>query len=239
VTGSAVEIGVFAGKLFTLLHLLLHDDELSLAIDLFGDQDRNVDRSGYGSELDRFLATVERHVGSTERVRTIAGSSLDVRPADVLDAVGPARLFSVDGGHTTSITAHDLAVADGALADEGVVMLDDAFNAKYPGVSDGFHSYVCRPDTSLRPFAVAVNKLFLCRPQHVDRYRDELARRASDMVDREEVLTGSTVAIMRRLRPREVLTRTEAWQRVRERPAGRAAREVVRRLPVHRARHRS
>jgi hypothetical protein len=58
--------------------------------------------------------------------------------------------------------------------------------------------------------------------------------------DREDVLTGTTVAIMRRLRPREVLTRsTDAWQRVCEQPAGRADRKLLSRLPLHRDRHRS
>jgi hypothetical protein len=57
--------------------------------------------------------------------------------------------------------------------------------------------------------------------------------------DREDVLTGTAVAIMRRLRPREVLTRTDAWQRVREQPAGRADRKLLRRLPLHQVRHRS
>jgi hypothetical protein len=63
--------------------------------------------------------------------------------------------------------------------------------------------------------------------------------RVGVLADREDVLPGTTVAIMRRLRPREVLTRTDAWQRVREQPAGRADRKLLSRLPLHRDRHRS
>jgi hypothetical protein len=238
-TGALAEIGVFAGKLFALLHLLAHDGEMTVAVDLFDDQAQNIDRSGYGSNQSRFMANVDRYVGDTERVRLVAGSSLELEGTDVIELVGRVRLFSVDGGHTAVITEHDLRVAAEALVDKGVIVLDDAFNAKYPGVSDGFHSFVRAPEAGVRPFAVSVNKLFLCRQEHVDHYRKGLMRRCPRLVDREEILTGATVVIMRRLRPREVVTRTGAWQRLRDQPIGQALRELVRRLPLHRARHRS
>ena len=47
VRGSVVEIGVHHGRLFIGMHLLQHPEEKSVAIDLFDDQELNVDNSGW------------------------------------------------------------------------------------------------------------------------------------------------------------------------------------------------
>ncbi len=49
VHGDIAEIGVHHGKLFFIMSAMLRPGETSVAVDLFDDQDKNVDRSGCGS----------------------------------------------------------------------------------------------------------------------------------------------------------------------------------------------
>ena len=64
------------------------------------------------------------------------GNSLDLTGAELKRlADGPLRIVSVDGGHTADIAAHDLAVADEALAEGGIIIIDDVFNEQWPGVA--------------------------------------------------------------------------------------------------------
>ena len=46
------------------------------------------------------------------------------------------RLFSVDGGHTAELARHDMLTADGAIGEQGIIILDDFFNEAWPGVLD-------------------------------------------------------------------------------------------------------
>jgi len=127
---------VHHGKLFILLYLLCRAPEKAVAIDLFEDQHLNVDLSGNG-DLAKFRRHLARHADDA-RLVLHQGNSMDLAGADLVRlAEGPLRFVSVDGGHTAEITAHDLAVADAALAEGGIIVLDDAFNEQWPGVADG------------------------------------------------------------------------------------------------------
>ena len=68
-------------------------------------------------------------------------------------AEGKVRLFSIDGGHTEGITENDLAIADEAIGDGSIIIVDDVFNDLFPGVTNGLHRYFAR-DPHLVPFAV-------------------------------------------------------------------------------------
>src|ERR1700759_4545612 len=57
VSGAVAEIGVHHGRLFIGLHLLQRGTGKSVAIDLFGDQERNIDNSGNGN-LEKFVDNV-------------------------------------------------------------------------------------------------------------------------------------------------------------------------------------
>lgn len=168
VSGGAAEIGVHHGKLFILLYLLCAQDEPAVAIDLFSHQDLNVDHSGAG-DLERFKQNLRRHA-DLSRIVIHEGDSTALTAAQLLElGRGPFRLISVDGGHTAEITAHDLATAEGALADGGIVILDDCFNEEWPGVSDGVHRYFSQPRTIV-PFAIGAGKTFFCHPAFAQRY---------------------------------------------------------------------
>jgi hypothetical protein len=90
----------------------------AVAIDLFEDQHLNIDLSGSG-DLAKFHRNLLRHADDA-RLVLHQGNSLELAGADLVRlAEGPLRFVSVDGGHTAETTAHDLAVADAALAEGG------------------------------------------------------------------------------------------------------------------------
>jgi len=218
VEGSTAEIGVHHGKLFILLYLLSRAPERAVAIDLFEDQHLNVDQSGNG-ELVTFRRNLERHADSA-RLVLHQGSSLDLAAADLMRlAGGRLRLISVDGGHTAETTAHDLAVADGSLAEGGIIVVDDVFNEQWPGVADGVHRHFSRRP-SLVPFAIGANKTYFCRPSHRDVYRAAAAAAASSATMPE--FLGEPVVVLHFARPRfkDRIAGSAAWRRLRSTPVG-------------------
>jgi hypothetical protein len=218
VEGGVAEIGVHHGKLFILLYLLSRAPERAVAIDLFADQHLNVDLSGKG-DLACFRRNLDRHADA-ERLVVHQGNSLDLTSVDIETlAGGKLRLISVDGGHTAEITAHDLAVADGALGEGGIVVVDDVFNESWPGVVDGVQHYFSgRPD--LLPFAICANKTYFCRPSHRDAYHAAAVSAATDATVPE--FLGEPVAVLQFRRPgfKDRLAGTAAWRSLRETPLG-------------------
>jgi hypothetical protein len=193
IKGSVAEIGVHMGRLFILLKLLTKDPEQAIAIDVFGDQHLNTDHSGFGDQ-DRFLHNVAEHA-SMERLVVLQRSSLEVKAGDILRRVGLCRLFSIDGGHTEDCTLNDLMLAESALAEDGIVILDDYFNESWPDVSTGAARYFCNPATELRPFAITPNKLFLARPRCHALYLTSIRRSQRDFHEKDSRMFGHDVAV--------------------------------------------
>jgi hypothetical protein len=218
VTGSIAEIGVHHGKLFILLYLLSREPERALAIDLFEDQHLNIDQSGSG-DLAKFRRNLERHADST-RLVLHPGNSMDLTGAILTQlAEGPLRFVSVDGGHTAEITAHDLATAEAAIAEGGIIVVDDVFNEQWPGVGDGVRRYFER-QPNLAPFAIGANKTYFCRPSHRDMYHDAAAATASAVTATE--FLGQPVAFLQFLQPglKDRVAESPTWRRLRTTPIG-------------------
>lgn len=218
VAGGVAEIGVHHGKLFILLYLLGRAPEKAVAIDLFEDQHLNIDLSG-GGDLAKFRHNLDRHADAT-RLVLHQGNSMDLTAAELVRlADGPLRFVSVDGGHTAEITAHDLAVAEGALAEGGIIVLDDAFNEQWPGVADGVHGFFAR-SRNLVPFAIGANKTYFCRPSHRDDYGTAAIASASASVTTQ--FLASPVAYLQFARPRlkDRVAHSSAWRRLRTTPIG-------------------
>jgi len=169
VSGSVAEIGVHRGKLFIGLSLLRRQGESAVAIDIFDDQELNIDHSGLGN-LKRFKANVERWA-SLDGVKIHQGDSTKVQTETLRELAGSdIRFFSVDGGHTEEIVLSDMRLAESVLADGGVVIADDVFNEHWPGVSVAIVRYLDEGG-KLVPFLVGFNKMFLAHPDYVADYR--------------------------------------------------------------------
>lgn len=176
ITGHVGEIGVHHGKLFILLYLLAREGENALAIDIFGAQELNVDKSGRG-DLDVFLGNLKAYAGGIERLKTIGADSTTLGGDDLIaEASGPLRFLSIDGGHLARIVRHDLATAAASLCEGGVVILDDFFNPEFPGVCEGTNQFFFydngRAGKKLVPFLVGMNKVYLTTEGYAEKYLD-------------------------------------------------------------------
>jgi len=191
--GAVGEIGVHMGRLFILLKLLARPHEKAIAIDVFEDQHLNVDRSGCGDQI-AFLTNLERWA-STRDVELIQRSSLEVSPEEIIARVGKCRIFSVDAGHTEECTVNDLYLAEAAAADHGIIILDDFFNAYWPDVSTGTARYLLDAKTTMRPFAISPNKVYLARQAFHHKYQSELRLSQEDFYEKNSRMFGHEVMI--------------------------------------------
>jgi hypothetical protein len=223
VSGAVAEIGVHHGRLFIGLNLLQRDDEPSVAIDVFGDQDLNVDESGKG-DLAMFRKNVQRW-SSPENVVVHQGDSTQLQAGELRKlAQGGIRLFSVDGGHTDPIVFSDMNLAEATLAAGGIVIADDVFNQDWPGVSTGTLRYM-ESGGELVPFAIGFNKVCFSTQEYSQMYRDILRREFASrylVLTKSSEFAGHEVLIISRVprRPREIARQSKiargAYRRVQE-----------------------
>lgn len=172
VSGAVAEIGVHHGKLFIGVQLLQRGGEKSVAIDVFGDQDLNIDGSGHG-DLEKFVNNVTLW-SSMDDVVVHQGDSTKLAPETLRElAGGDIRFFSVDGGHTEEIVFSDMKLAEATLADGGIVIADDVFNEHWPGVAVGTLRYL-EDGAKLAPFLIGFNKVFFAQPDYCEFYRTEV-----------------------------------------------------------------
>jgi hypothetical protein len=173
--GAVAEIGVHHGKCFILMCLGLQAGEKAYAIDVFGDHHLNIDGSGRGDRAILEKNCARFHIDPNNLVID-ARSSLEVKPADLLNRVGEIRFFSVDGGHWLEIVQNDLRLAEHCLANRGVIVLDDFHRPEWPDVSAGYVAWYREKTKPIVPFAIGLNKLYLCTEEWVASYKDLLAR---------------------------------------------------------------
>jgi hypothetical protein len=144
----------------------------SVAIDIFGDQELNIDMSGHG-DFEKFENNV-RVWSSMDDVIVHQGDSTKLEPAKLRElAGGDIRFFSVDGGHTDEIVYSDMKLAEATLADGGIVIADDVFNEYWPGVATGTLRYLSGGAT-LEPFLIGFNKVFFTHAEYSESYRAEV-----------------------------------------------------------------
>jgi len=201
VAGNLFEIGVYHGKSAIMLARLLQSGERLGVCDLFG---RKVDSmlrpprvaqlgSRIGQQLRsigdgtmlidaeadtgdgflrQFIINMRLNVPTSQLVDVYLGASGRL---DVAETTDRCRLFHIDGGHESADVVADLAVADRALAPGGVVILDDFHNFAWPGVAEGFFTFMRdRPD-QFAPLVIGFNKGVLCRPADHAAWRARLA----------------------------------------------------------------
>ena len=171
ISGPVTEVGVHHGRLFIAMLLLQRPDEPAVAIDLFDEQELNLDQSGKG-DLEKF----KQHVAhwSDRAVTIVQGDSTQLTAGDVAEIAG-TRLFSVDGGHTADIVASDMRLASESLCDGGIMIADDVFNPQWPDVCVGTLQYMA--DNDLVPFGIGFNKTLFTQARYAERYRRALRDR--------------------------------------------------------------
>lgn len=188
IAGDICEIGVHHGKSFLALALGLPEHDRAVAIDIFDDQHLNVDGSGKGNR-EVFEAALVEH-GAPAGVDILQCSSLELDNVSFFDHGRRFRLFSIDGGHTRSITRNDLQVAERTMVTGGVVALDDILNESWLGVISGLFAYWA-DGGSLVPFAIAPGKALLAgTAEEANRYQQLLRKHFRDGITKGNVPFG-------------------------------------------------
>lgn len=178
-TGGIAEIGVYMGRFFLLMRAMLDKSEPSYGIDIFEDQDLNIDYSGTNkARREIFQNYIDKYdpFGGKDITIIKADSTSSKSQAEIAEIIpeGSIRFLSVDGGHTKIHALNDLKLAEKYIADAGVVILDDILHPHWLGVMDGLVQYLTDFPT-LVPFAVGHNKMFLCKFSYHSKYL-EVAR---------------------------------------------------------------
>jgi len=121
-----------------------------------------------------------------------------LEPQEVLADTGVVRLFSIDGGHTSGITQNDVALAEAALCNGGVVILDAFFNESWPGVAEGAVRYLTGGGSRLIPVGIGGNKFILTNDEAMAAaYRKALASLSRTYRIQDQVVFGSSVEDVR------------------------------------------
>jgi len=201
IAGAVAEIGVHHGKLLIALNLLQDASERTVAIDIFDNQDLNIDQSGKGN-LSVFRRNIQRW-GNPRTLVIHQGDSTKLSADTLIQLTGGgARMFSVDGGHTESIVLNDMRLAEAACVPGGITIADDVFHESWPGVADGTHKYLAEGG-QLIPFAIGFNKVFFTQPEYAARYREALTDHFSKrylLFVKQSTFCGHDVLILARVR---------------------------------------
>jgi Methyltransferase domain len=160
VVGNALEIGVHHGQSFILQSLCMTNSEVAVAVDIFGNQELNIDGSGAGS-LAAFKRNVDRF-GVPSNVKILSSSSLDLKHEHLVGCFGKFRFVHIDGGHWLGAVVNDLRLAAHCAGPDCVIALDDMFNADFPDVAAGYYAWM-QEGQDFVPFCATQGKLFLCR----------------------------------------------------------------------------
>lgn len=174
--GGVAEIGVYQGKSFLALNALVKD-ELSYAVDVFDSHVSEGSMYPNPPLYDTFISNIKKYdKNKGKNVVTMKGDSMVL---DFESTIPPKslRYFSVDGGHSATITHNDLCVAEKFIADDGVVFVDDICHPCWLGVMEGVLKYLLfSPNSRLVPFALGGNKLFMCTRERRDYYVEHMSK---------------------------------------------------------------
>lgn len=156
VHGSLLEIGVFAGRYFSILvRSAILSSDLAVGLDTF--------QWVKLKDVKAHLAPLRPRKGT---VKFINGPSTAYTSVTMILELGTApRFISIDGSHEPHDVFWDLRLAEELLCPEGVVAVDDFLNPVALGVNQAVNQFFQVP-RNLVPFAYIQNKLFLSRVHH-------------------------------------------------------------------------
>ena len=164
VRGNTLEIGVFHGKSAIAVASLRGEAGTFTAIDVFDDLQARDGSSHDVGLRGAFLGNMAAAFPTLEWLRTIVAPSATVRA----EMLGPHSFCHIDGFHSAEGTYSDMQLCAEVVVPGGLVALDDYFNQRYPGVSEGALLFEQRHPGVLTPIAVGFNKVLFQRAAESD-----------------------------------------------------------------------
>lgn len=188
--GVSVEFGVDAGKSLVCLASLGR----VLAIDCGANQEPNRSYSGKGRlELAREALEL---AGLSHMVAWLLEDSERLTADWIRTAIEPqvVGLAHIDGGHDAPTVSADLRNTLELLAPDGVVVMDDLWNASFPGVSEALWPVLAA--RLLSPIAITYGRGVFCRTGREEAYQQALQAKLG-LESRQTLWLGRWVPVWR------------------------------------------
>lgn len=186
---NILEIGIHHGKSFIPLACLLKNQEKAYALDVFEDQQHNVDNSGKGNK-DIFIRNLIKVFEYEFILNRIVISKCDTTKSDLKFLPEDFRIISIDGCHTKEGTYHDLVNAARLINDKGCIIIDDYFHQHWPGVRSGTDKFLS--EFNFLPIFIGYNKFIIVRTNFYETYRLLLSKVPNNFA--EEYVKCSQIA---------------------------------------------
>ncbi|MCZ7851599.1 MULTISPECIES: class I SAM-dependent methyltransferase [Agrobacterium] len=170
--GGLAEIGVYYGRSYFLLRKFAQPQEKVLGVDLF---DLDPPEDGSLDQYERLMENGRRLDFPMDENLIIKGDSTRLAPADITSRIGPARFFSIDGGHTLHHVLADAKLAMEVIAPHGVIVFDDTFNPAWPEVTVGVADFLRTHGHSLVCFGMTKYKTYVCHREFHATYAAAIA----------------------------------------------------------------
>lgn len=175
--GPIAEIGVYHGKFFIGLVKTMDAPAANYAIDVFDLQQFNLDGAGKGN-LEKFRENLKANGVEESRVQIFRTDSMWLNRGDI-DRIrvnsGGFSMFSVDGCHMVEHTINDILFAQEVTLPQGIIFVDDYYNANWPGVQEGVAKLFQSHAPRFVPLVYTCNKLMLCNLSYHKEYLGILA----------------------------------------------------------------
>lgn len=154
VRGGMLEIGVeFGTSAFLLLEALATDEHATL-IDLV--------------KTEEWLAGINGPYSNCTAHTFIVGNTLKLKRSEI---PADCRWIHVDGGHLYQHVSNDLELVVGALSSDGIMVVDDFFEIRWPDVTLATMDFL-RAGEKLVPFMLVNRKLYCARStESADAYK--------------------------------------------------------------------
>jgi hypothetical protein len=194
ISGAVVEIGVHHGRSFILLALARRGSERALAIDLFEDDELNINTPGRNRRSQFFKNCARFDLSGIEAVKSC---SLALTPEAIRSQVGGVRFFSIDGGHQFGEVHHDITLAYESIIPEGIVAIDDFCNRAWPEVTFASFEFL-RHHARMVPFLITDGKLYCSMRGSEELYRNHIKERFPNSIERSISVLGHETLLFRR-----------------------------------------
>ena len=171
-SGGIAEIGVYYGRSYFLLRKFAQSQEKVLGVDLF---DLDPPQDGSLDQYERLMENGRRLGFTMDRDLIIKGDSTRLTPDDITSRIGPARFFSIDGGHHLHHVLADAKLAMEVIAPHGIIVFDDTFNPAWPEVTVGVADFLRTHGHSLVCFGMTKYKTYVCHREFHSIYAQAIA----------------------------------------------------------------
>lgn len=146
--GNLLELGVEHGGSAFLTLLTLRPDEQFFLVDQ--------------RKTDKFELSFEKlSSAQQQQVVFVISKTIGEQTKPLLES--KYRWIHIDAGHQQPEVMQDLQRFEPVLRNDGILIMDDFFQGRWPGVTEATYNYFDKYSPDLKPLVIAYNKIYFCR----------------------------------------------------------------------------